>query len=84
LFVKRFEPLAGARFPDGGCNAESYCNDRFFELESLGPLTTLKPGESVYHNETWEVHTSQAIDLIPDEIWKIIDSLLQQPVSRNP
>ncbi len=83
LFVKRFAPEAGARFPDGGCNAECYCGDHFFELESLGPLASLKPGESVYHNETWEVYTSQATPLIPDKIWEIIDSLLKRPASRT-
>jgi hypothetical protein len=56
LFVKRFDPLPGAEFPDGGCNCESYCNDRFLELESLGPMTRLEPGAAAVHGETWELY----------------------------
>jgi len=35
LFRKSFELLTGVTYPDGGCNAEVYCGDRFVELESL-------------------------------------------------
>jgi hypothetical protein len=28
------------------------------ELETLGPLVTLLPGQSVQHNETWEIYPS--------------------------
>lgn len=56
LFVKRFPVRDGQPHPDFGCNAEIYANDKFVELESLGPLTLLQPGQSVSHSETWEVH----------------------------
>jgi len=56
FFVKRFDPVPGADYPDGGCNTESYCNDQFIELESLGPLAALEPGETVVHTERWEVY----------------------------
>jgi hypothetical protein len=57
LFVKRFSVEPARRYPDLGCNAEAYVKDACLELESLGPLTLLQPGESVTHGETWEVHT---------------------------
>ena len=73
LFVKRFDiPNGSERYPDGGCNVESYCNDQFIELETLGPLTTLEPGDAIFHNETWEVYTELIPDLIPPEIQEII------------
>ncbi|HSB01937.1 MAG TPA: hypothetical protein VLE49_14905, partial [Anaerolineales bacterium] len=75
LFVKRFSIQMSASYPDHGCNAESYCNDQFIELETLGPLTKLEPGESVFHTETWEVYTELVSDLIPPEIQKIIAEL---------
>jgi len=56
LFVKRFPVREGQSHPDFGCNAEIYANDKFLELESLGPLTLLQPGESVSHSETWEIY----------------------------
>ena len=56
FFVKRFASKGDAQYPDFGCNSEVYCNDRFLELESLGPLTEIVPGQKVTHTETWEVH----------------------------
>ena len=75
FFVKRFSVQMSASYPDHGCNAESYCNDQFIELETLGPLTKLEPGKSVFHTETWEVYTELMSDLIPPEIQNIIAKL---------
>lgn len=72
LFVKRFDVQTNASYPDHGCNAESYCNDEFIELETLGPLTKVEPGASVSHAETWELHGGLNVDLIPPEIRKLI------------
>lgn len=56
LFLKRFAHDPAAAYPDGGVNVELYTNDRFLELETLGPLTTLAPGESVEAAEEWELY----------------------------
>jgi hypothetical protein len=56
LFIKRYEPQRDVQYPDGGCNTETYCNDKFVELETLGPLTELEPGAKVFHEETWEIY----------------------------
>ena len=53
LFVKRFPFVQGADYPDFGCNLELFTNNRMLEVESLGPLSTLKKGESVSHQEDW-------------------------------
>ncbi|HSK87314.1 MAG TPA: hypothetical protein VK880_03105, partial [Anaerolineales bacterium] len=55
LFIKRFSADQTCKYPDMGCNVEAYVRDAFLELETLGPLTLLQPGESVTHTETWEV-----------------------------
>jgi len=68
LFRKVFDVRVGLVFPDGGCNAESYCNDRFLELESLGPLTVLEPGADVRHTETWELYDTLDVPFLSDEI----------------
>ena len=72
LFVKRFEALPDAVYPDGGCNAETYCNHEFIELESLGPLTRLAPGATVLHNETWELYDSFEQSFIPPQIQELL------------
>jgi hypothetical protein len=53
LFVKKFDLVAGESYPDGGCNFETFTNNEILEIESLGPLRTLAPGESVTHTEKW-------------------------------
>ena len=55
LFVKRFDHFDGQRYPDDGCSFETFANEDFLELESLGPLTVLKPGGAVSHTETWQL-----------------------------
>lgn len=59
LFIKRFSVEPARRYPDLGCNVEAYVRDTCLELESLGPLTLLQPGESVTHEETWEIHVEK-------------------------
>lgn len=57
LFVKQFGFQPGAAYPDMGCSAECFTNRDMLELESLGPLTTLAPGQTVEHVETWSVYS---------------------------
>jgi hypothetical protein len=75
LFTKRFDAQESARYPDFGCNVESYCNDEFIELESLGALTLLAPGQTLIHTELWEVHDSLNVPFISDEIRRIVADL---------
>jgi hypothetical protein len=55
LFVKHAEFDTQANYYDMGSSTECYCNDQFLELETLGPITTLAPGDTVSHTETWEL-----------------------------
>jgi hypothetical protein len=54
LFLKRFSHPTG-EYPDGGASIEVYSNHDFLELEHLGPLTTIKPGEEIVFPEDWWV-----------------------------
>jgi hypothetical protein len=56
LFVKRTKYEAQAAYYDLGCSHEFYCSNRFAELETLGPIQTIPPGQSITHTETWELH----------------------------
>ena len=53
LFLKTFEHIEGANYPDNGCSLEMYTNDRMLELETLGPLQCLVPGGIIEHVEHW-------------------------------
>jgi len=55
LFIKRFPVHDFRMLPDMGSNVEVYVRDAYLELETLGKLTWLNPGESATFEETWEV-----------------------------
>jgi hypothetical protein len=52
-FVKLFHYQPGQRYPDFGSSVECYANADMLELETLGPLVTLEPGQAVEHTEHW-------------------------------
>ena len=56
LFVKRAAHDETATYADMGASAQVYSHRTFTELETLGPLTDLAPGEAAHHREDWEVH----------------------------
>ncbi len=56
LFVKRFAFDETATYPDGGVNFEVFSNETFLEVESLGGLVDLAPGEETSHEELWELY----------------------------
>ena len=56
-FSFSFEADKNAVYPDGGCNFELYMDRHVLELEALGQLTALNPGEAAEHWERWYVET---------------------------
>lgn len=68
LYRKMYDVAPGEQYVDGGCNAESYIDGRFVELESLGPLVTLQPGEEAHLDETWELFESLDVPFLPREV----------------
>jgi hypothetical protein len=68
LFVKRYDATAEpAAYPDYGCTFETFTNADILELETLGPMTALAPGESVTHIERWSLHRPVLIPKWTDE-----------------
>jgi hypothetical protein len=57
LFVKQAHAEAApAAYPDFGCNFETFTNADFLELETLGPMRKVAPGEIAAHTEHWSLH----------------------------
>jgi hypothetical protein len=75
LFVKRFEPRPTATHADFGCNVEFYCGDRFIEMETIGPIARVEPGQTVEHAETWELHAGVEAAQTLDGVREIAQSL---------
>jgi hypothetical protein len=74
LFRKSFDLHPDSVYPDGGCNTETYCDNRIVELETLGPLQALAPGATAQLTETWELQGSLDSNLIPEEIMKLLQN----------
>jgi hypothetical protein len=79
LFVKKIEHIEGGKYPDCGCNFETFTNGEMLEIESLSPLRTLEPGESVSHTEQWHLLdvTAQPGSLKERALAEWIEPLLQ-------
>jgi hypothetical protein len=75
LFVKAHEPSLGAH-ADFGCNVEVFTNDAILELETLGPLTRIAPGESVKHREDWLLFDGVALPSTEPAIEQKLRALL--------
>ena len=72
LFAKQASYEPEADYFDRGSSSECYCNSRFLELETLGPRTTLAPGASASHRETWVVRAGVSAEEVPDLIGEIL------------
>ncbi len=59
-FTKTYAPAAGLPHADLGVNLEIYVDGRTVELESLGPLVKLHPGERTSWTEDWELAPIEA------------------------
>jgi hypothetical protein len=76
LFSKEFTYDADALYPDYGSNNEVYTAGDFMEIESLGPMTLLNPGESVTHHETWHLRPTPDLPTAAAEKRAAIEHLL--------
>ena len=56
LFVKHAAYQAQAEYYDYGSSSESYCNDKFIELETLAPIGMIPRGGTATHLETWDLY----------------------------
>ncbi|MFQ5613882.1 MAG: hypothetical protein ACE5H9_17310 [Anaerolineae bacterium] len=53
LFVKKFNHIQEATYPDYGCSVEVFTDGDMLEVETLGPLVSLQPQAIVEHTERW-------------------------------
>jgi hypothetical protein len=68
LFVKRYDAVAApAAYPDFGCTFETFTNQDFLELETLGPMGTLAPGATIQHIERWSAHRGITLQTWTDQ-----------------
>lgn len=56
-FRKTVTPDEGEVYPDRRAVAQVFVERHFCELETVGPMRLLEPGESTQHQEVWSVGT---------------------------
>ena len=55
LFIKRYAADSSRQYPDFGCSFEIFTSAEMLELETMGPLCRVAPGDWAEHTEHWEV-----------------------------
>jgi hypothetical protein len=76
LFVKRFDYREGAVYPDRGTRYQTFSYQEMLEMETVGELVTLPPGESASLLESWELHGNVPPIRTEDDVDRIILPLL--------
>lgn len=66
-FVKRTASDLAKTYPDFGCAFETFTNNDFLEMETLGPLTKVQPGHTVEQVEHWGLYRNLALSSWNDE-----------------
>jgi hypothetical protein len=67
LFLKTIPLVDGKEYPDLGSNFETFTNEEFLELESLGPHDEISAGQTVKHTEIWAVFSDVQLPPLQDE-----------------
>lgn len=72
-FVKRATADPSRTYTDFGCSFETFTNNDFLEIETLGPMTKVAPGKTVEQVEHWSLHRNVKLDALTDDA---IDSVV--------
>ena len=76
-FVKQARADPSKTYPDFGCAFETFTNNDFLEIETLGPLTRVAPGQAVEHLEHWTLRRGvQLRDFTDAELDRVLLPLL--------
>jgi len=75
--VKRATADPAKTYTDFGCSFETFTNNEFLEIETLGPLTKVSPGQTVTQVEHWSLHRNVRVPaLIDDDIDRVVLPLI--------
>lgn len=77
-FVKRTKADPAKTYPDFGCSFETFTNNEFLEIETLGPMTQLRPGQTLEHVEHWALFRDvKPASLTDEELDRVFVPLLK-------
>jgi len=78
VYIKRFDWDRLSAYPDFGCNNEIFTAGAYLEVEALGPLRVVQPGESTGHTERWYLFSALSPDHSEAERADALDRLVAQ------
>jgi hypothetical protein len=65
-FIKRAKSDPTKTYPDFGCSFETFTNNEFLEIETLGPMTKVAPGKTVEQREHWSLYRNVNLSAVTD------------------
>lgn len=77
VFLKRYPATDPEAYTDYGANTEFYTSSSMLELETLGPMRSLAPGEQLEHVEHWYLFEA-SVGEDEDAIQHTFDPLVEQ------
>jgi hypothetical protein len=78
LFIKFFGTTADHAYPDLNSNLETWTNHAFLELETLGPLVDVLPGQTITHVEDWFIFSGIPPVNHDDDVDRVVLPLVNQ------
>lgn len=66
-FIKRATADPSKTYTDFGCSFETFTNNDFLEMETLGPVSKVQPGQTVEQVEHWSLHRNVHVPAVTDE-----------------
>ncbi len=77
-FVKRVKADPAKTYPDFGCSFETFTNNEFLEIETLGPMTKVLPEHTVEQTEQWGLYKNvKPAAITDDELTRVLQPLLR-------
>ena len=77
LFIKRYTAEPNRTYPDMGSSFEIFTRNDMLEMETLGPIEHLAPGQALTHVEHWTLHKDVKLASVSDaELDRVLLPLL--------
>jgi hypothetical protein len=78
-FIKRASADPARTYADFGCSFETFTNNEFLEIETLGPLTKVLPAHTAEHVERWTLFRDvKPVEMTDDQLNRVLRPLLQR------
>jgi hypothetical protein len=78
LVIRTFGFDPRSRYADSGCNCEIFTMPGFLEVETLGPLQLLQPGQHARHEEIWHFWRLEDLPAGEDALEEVLSDYLAQ------